>query len=241
MKRKIVLSAIVALVFMLGNLHAQTNGKIIKVSYETSALSTSMTSILRKQLPSPEEYQTVVDLISKHKVYHSLYINNKTRESLFVLDSIHVEPGVMATGNVDFVYTNNEGVMIGKENFMKSVNMFNANLSDMEWILNDQVKEIKGYVCQNATVKNHPDVSAWFAKDIATNKGPGYFQGLLGLVFETDELFGSTSLTRVESLEDSFDFEGLVNDYKKEPAGKKLSVKEVLTLKDNMMKTIKTE
>jgi GLPGLI family protein len=147
----------------------------------------------------------------------------------------------MATGNVNYVYTNKEGIMTGKEDFMKSVNLFKSNLSDMEWELTGQTKEINGYVCRNATVKNHPDVSVWFTEDIATNKGPGYFQGLLGLVFEADELFGSTYLTGVEYIAGSLDFEALIKDYKKEPTGKKLSVKEVLSLKDNMLKTAKTE
>ncbi|MDR1202108.1 MAG: GLPGLI family protein [Tannerellaceae bacterium] len=241
MKKEIFFLTIVAFILCVNLLQAQTKGELIKVSYITSPLSPSMLSILRKQIPSPEEYQTVVDLISKYKVYHSLYINNKTHESFFIVDSVHAEPGVMVTGNVSYVYTNNEGVMIGKEDFMKSVNIFKSNLSDMKWELNDQTKEINGYVCRNATAKNYPEVSVWFTEKIATNKGPGYFQGLLGLVFEADELFGSTYLAGLEYLEDSFNFEGLIKDYKKEPAGKKLSVKEVLALKDNMMKTAKIE
>jgi GLPGLI family protein len=241
MKKEIVFLTITAFILCGNLLHAQTKGELIKVSYITSPLSPGMVSILHKQIPSPEEYQTVADLISKHKVYHSLYINNKTHESFFIVDSIHAEPGVMVSGNIDYVYTNKDGVMTGKEDFMKSVSLFKSNISDMEWELTGQTKEINGYVCRNATVKNHPAVSVWFTEDIATNKGPGYFQGSLGLVFEADEHFGSTYLTGVEYLNDGFDFEGLVKNHKKEPAGKKLSVKEVLSLKDNMMKTIKTE
>jgi GLPGLI family protein len=241
MKKRIVFLTIAAFILCGNLLHTQTKGELIKVSYVTSPLSPSMVSILRKQIPSPEEYQTVADLISKHKVYHSLYINNKTHESFFIVDSIHAEPGVMTTGNVGYVYTNKEGVMTGKEDFMKAVNLFKSNISDMEWELTSQTKEINGYVCRNATVRNHPDVSVWFTEDIATNKGPGYFQGLLGLVFEADELFGSTYLTGVEYIGGNFDFEALVKDYKKESIGKKLSVKEVLALKDNMLKTAKTE
>lgn len=218
---------------------AQTNRDIIKVSYVTSALSSSMISILQEQVPSPEEYKSMVDLISKHKVYHSLYINNKTRESVFVLDSIHAEPGVMATGNIDYVYTNEIGIMTGKDDFMKSINTFSDNLSNMEWEICNESKEINGYKCQKAILKTHPEVSVWFANDIATNKGPGYFQGLIGLIFEADELFSSIYLTKVEFLDKNFDFSALAEKYKKELKGKKLSVGEILTLKQNMMKTIK--
>jgi GLPGLI family protein len=241
MKKRIVFLAIAAFILCGNLLHAQTKGELIKVSYVTSPLSPSMVSILHKQIPSPEEYQKVADLISKHKVYHSLYINNKTHESLFIVDSIHAEPGIMTTGHINYVYTNKEGVMTGKEDFMKAVNLFKSNVADMEWELTGQTKEINGFACRNATAKDHPAVSVWFTDDIATNKGPGYFQGLLGLVFEADELFGSTYLTGVEYIGGSLDFEALIKDYRKEPAGKKLSVKEVLALKDNMLKTAKTE
>ncbi len=221
-------------------LYSQSGKELIKVSYIYTPLSPSMVSILRKQIPNPEQYQEAVNVIQRHKAFYSLYINTLNRESIFILDSIQAHPHVSTPGHTNYVFTNSDGVMRGSEVFMDSNVEYINNVKDIDWELSDDNKEISGYECQSATIKGNPDIIVWFTKDIAINKGPGYFQGLFGLTLEASDFFGTINANKVEYLDDYSIIEKLAKDVNKNK-GKSLTLKEVLTLKQNMIRTLSTE
>jgi GLPGLI family protein len=241
MKKLFFLLVFSSILFTMG-LRAQTtreNVKVIKVSYVATALSPDMLSIIKSQVGSPGQVQEYIDKIQKYKYFYSMYINMDTHESIYKLDSIHAEPAVMTAGNIDFVYTDSKGYMLGEEDFMKSRHFFKGSLSDLQWIIVDESKEISGYLCKKAIVKNHSDISVWFAPDIAINRGPGYFQGLIGLILEGNDFFGTTVVSSIEYLKDTNSFSQLKEKYKDEPSSNIISIKEVLSLKNNMIHTMK--
>lgn len=131
----------------------QTGSEVIKVSYESTPLSPSMLSLMKKQVPDPEQLKSVAAVLQKHKGYYSLYVDNRTHESLFVLDSLHSEPGVSSPGQIEFAYTNSDGEMIVKESFMKSTIIIKDKLSDIKWNISDEMKTVHERNCQNATIK----------------------------------------------------------------------------------------
>ncbi|MDR1552697.1 MAG: GLPGLI family protein [Prevotellaceae bacterium] len=219
----------------------QTESVISKVSYESTPLSPSILSLLKKQVPDPEQVNSVIAVLQKHKGYYSLYIDSKTHESLFVLDSLHSEPGVSSPGQIEFAYTNSDGEMIVKESFMKSTIIIKDKLSTIEWNISDETKTVHERNCQNATIKNGPDISVWFSSEISTNRGPGYFQGLFGLVFEANDFFSTTYVTEVRNIEKSKVINELFEKYKQAPDGKVYSLQEFFLLKQNFIKTLKTE
>jgi GLPGLI family protein len=240
MKKKINLICLLSLL-SISIAFGQTVSEVIKVSYESTPLSPSMLSLLKKQVPDPEQMKGLVAVLQKHKGYYSLYVDNKTHESLFVLDSLHSEPGVSSPGQIEFVYTNSDGEMIAEESFMKSTIIIKDKLSNIEWDVSDETKTVNERNCQNATIKNGPEISVWFSSEIATNRGPGYFQGLFGLVFEANDFFSTTYVTEIKNIEKSQFVSELFEKYKQTPDGKIYSLKEFFLLKQNFIKTLKTE
>ena len=241
--KTVIYSYLILLVFLLGGeASAQSEKKdIIKVSYISNSLSPHILSLLKEQIPSSNEYQDAVNRILKYKFFYSLYINTKTHESVYKIDSIHVEKKVMPIGNIEFVYTDNSGIMTGKETIMNSTQLFSGDIKAMEWIITDQTKEINGYICKNATIKNHTDISVWFTPEIPINRGPGYFQGLLGLVLEGSDFFGNVTISAFEYLDDNNFFSELVAKYSEESKGKAITIKEVLASKANIFNTIRNK
>jgi GLPGLI family protein len=240
MKKKIKLICLLSLL-SISITFGQTGSEVIKVSYESTPLSPSMLSLLKKQVPDPEQMKGLIAVLQKNKGYYSLYIDNKTRESLFVLDSLHSEPGVSSPGQIEFVYTNSDGEMIAEESFMKSTIIIKDKLSNIEWDILDETKTFNERSCQNAIVKNRDDMSVWFSSEISTNRGPGYFQGLFGLVFEANDFFSTTYVTEVKNIGKSKSIEELFEKYKQAPDGKIYSLKEFFLLKQNFIKTLNTE
>jgi GLPGLI family protein len=240
MQKKINLICLLSLL-SISIAFGQTVSEVIKVSYESTPLSPSMLSIMKKQVPDPEQLKGFVDILQRHKGYYSLYIDTKTHESLFVLDSLHAEPGISSPGQIEFVYTSADGEMIAEESFMKSAIIIKDKLSNMEWDILDETKVVNERDCQNATIKNGPEISVWFSSEISTNRGPGYFQGLFGLVFEANDFFSTTFVTEIKNIEKSASVNELFEKYKHAPEGKIYSLKEFFLLKQNFIKTLKTE
>jgi GLPGLI family protein len=240
MKKKINLICLLSFL-SISITFGQTGSEVIKISYESTPLSPSMLSLMKKQVPDPEQLKGLVDVLQRHKGYYSLYIDNKTHESLFMLDSLHSEPGVSTPGQIEFVYADSDGEMIAKESFMKSTIIIKDKLSNIKWDISDETKIVHDHNCQNATIKNGTEISVWFSSEISTNKGPGYFQGLFGLVFEANDFFSTTYVTEVKYIEKSKFINELFKKYKQIPDGKAYSLQEFFLLKQNFIETLKTE
>lgn len=235
MRTTIIHLAITLFIFISSSTSIQGQQKktdVLKIQYVTNSLSPEMLSILKEKISSPDEYKTTVDRISKFKCFYSLYVNTKTRESIYVLDSIQSVPNIMVVGNIEFVNIDNKNNIIGKEVFMKSYHMFNGNTTDLEWELSNETKIINDFECQKAELKGFPYVVAWFTNDIPLSKGPGYYQGLSGFVLEASDFFSSTEFIGMEYTDEDLS-PNLFDKYKKE--GKEYSLNEIFKSKANMI------
>jgi GLPGLI family protein len=229
---------LVIVLFAFLGMSAQTikdGKKVMKVSYITTPLSPNMISLLKKNSPSPEVYNQTISLIQKQECFYSLYINLKNMESVFVLDSIHSQPGVSAFGQINEVYTDSQNNFLGTEDFINSKNYFKGNLYDLKWKVTNEEKKIGGYSCTKFIEEKHNDIEIWVCTDIAINRGPGYFQSPLGLVFEASDFFGMTQIKGIKYL-DSTDS---IERYRpKNISEKYIPLKEELALKDNAIQTM---
>lgn len=71
-------------------------------------------------------------------------------------------------------------------------------ISYPEWKILNDMKEIAGHVCMNATFTDSLRMEktiAWFALDIPSNGGPEHFGGLPGLILEIDINNGGVVIT----------------------------------------------
>lgn len=172
----------------------QTKNKtILKVSYVANSMTPSMLSILKEQIPSEDQYNRMVEKIARYQMYYSLYIDAKTNESVFVLDSLAKEEGVSIAGYIDYVYTEPSGKFIGAENFMGEQVAYTGEIEDLKWKLMGETRDIQGKICQKAISETYPYISAWYLSEIPTPMGPGTFIGLPGLAFSASDFFFPSS------------------------------------------------
>ncbi len=88
-----------------------------------------------------------------------------------------------------------------------------APLETLAWKLSDEVKMIAGHTCYKATLPGDPvrrivngkeeklpatDITAWYAKDIPVQHGPGRYYGLPGLILQVDEGFRSITCIGID-------------------------------------------
>lgn len=240
MKKIINLLAIIIAFSFHSVLLGQTTSKdILKATYVSDNLTPSMLSILKAQVPSEDKLQDVIDKISKYKSYYTLYVNMKTNESLFILDSISKAPGVAVAGHTEYLYIDREGNISGSENFMKEQLQFNGSLSDIKWVLSDETKEINGHTCYKASVEQYPYITAWYANDISINRGPSYLIGLIGLVFEGSDYFVNFKLSSLDYYESIPHFNTIITEYKNKDSHKNTPIGKLLKSKDNMIATMR--
>ena len=184
---------------ILTSLAAQNNKKtILKVSYTTNDVSDFIVTMLKNQIKDPAEYSKVINQISKHKTYHTLYYNLSNNESMYILDSINKVEGLSTVGNIFYIFKNAQKELQGKESFMGSEFNFIGNSETIKWEITNEVKEFNGYKCRKAIMKNDPEIYVWFTSDLALDAGPYIYYGLPGLVLESNSFFQSVSATKVE-------------------------------------------
>lgn len=100
------------------------------------------------------------------------------------------------------------------------------------WKIKNNIKEIAGHICMNATSYDsirRQSIEAWFALDIPLSSGPDRFSGLPGLILEVDINNGAMILSaeKIESLVDNKVF-----DTPKKIKGKKININQY----NNMLK-----
>lgn len=225
---------IVCIIAVICTTHGQTrNETILKVSYIANSMTPSMVSILKKQIPSEDQYSMMVEKISKYQMYYSLYLNTKTNESIFVLDSLSKEDGVSIAGYIDYVYTNPSGEFVGSENFMGEQVVYRGNTLDLKWKLIDETRVINGKICHKAISETYPYISVWYLSEIPTQKGPGTFLGLPGLSFSASDFFFSIEITEISTNITNDEFGVIVEKYRNKLKGKLLYYNNLLKSKDN--------
>lgn len=235
MKRFLV-SLTLILFGLNSNLYAQQrNPTILKVSYVSTSLTPSMMSILKNKLPSQEQYAAMVDRISKYKFYYSLYIQTKTGESLFILDSLTKQEGVSIAGNVEYLYADTTGRFYGSEIFMNEKVDYNGEIEEVKWVLTNETKFVQGKTCQKATLNKYPYVTAWYTMDIPLSKGPGAFLGLPGLVLSASDFFNTFEVWETTTDITIAQFNKLVDAYQDRDIKKSQTYSKLLKSKDNVI------
>ena len=211
---------------------AQESNEILQVKYTTNSVSEFLVNMLKKQIQDPDEYNKVMQLMSEYKNYNTLYYDKKSKESLYVLDSIHKIPGVSVSGYTEFIKKDADGSLKGKEVFMESEFSFTGNSKDLKWTITSEKKDIEGYSCTKAILENMPGLYVWFTTEIAIDAGPYIFYGLPGLVLEANSFFQNVSVTSVSYTQKS-EFNSMFEKDKFNLNEKAYSLEEIFVRKKN--------
>lgn len=225
--------------YFMNDAQAQMKEKnILKVSYSGGCVSDFMVGMLKKQIQDPVQYSKVLKKMGDYKMHTTYYQNLLTKESLFVLDSISEVGGMSTAGYTHYVSRNKDGNISGKENFMGKNIDYKGNVASIKWIITNEQKEINGYRCKKANLKDNPEVYVWYAPEIAVNGGPATFFGLQGLVIESNGIFESfNALTISYATKD--EFQKKLNEVtKKINDDKAISLEEVFAKKSNFQQMI---
>ena len=236
---KILLLAISICTFVNGN--AQTKNKeVIKVNYSSGCVSDFLVGMLKKQIQDANELDKMLNMMNRYKIHSSFYQNLKTKESIFVLDSISEVDNLSTSGYTYYIHKNQEGLIQGKEIFMGKEINFKTNLKDLKWIITEEQKDINGYQCKKAKLESNPKVNVWFTPEIPVKSGPYMFYGLPGLVLEADSYFESINALSI-SYESKENFQNKLKEVKRkinEEKDETILVKELFIKKENFQRMI---
>ncbi len=237
--KKIKNLILILLVGFTVTLQAQNDEKgIMKVNYTSGCVSEFMVGLLKKQIQDAQQFTAYLSMMEDYKIHSSFYLNLKTNESVFVMDSISEVPNVQVAGYAQSVYINPEGDIIGKELFMGKDIDFKGNVNEINWTITNEQKEINGYQCKKAHITDNEGVSVWFAPEIAVNGGPYVFFGLPGLVLETNGPFETTNVSTI-SYTSVEKFRSKVDEVNaKSTTEKEISLTEVFSKKENFQRMI---
>jgi len=230
-----LLSLILSATFFLNGTAQTEDNTVLKVSYSTNNVSDFIVSVLKAKIQDPDEYSSFINKVSEYKIYHSLYQNLKTKESLYVLDSIQSVDGISTVGHAFYTFKDAQKELHGRENFMGKTFTFDGKSSSMEWKITNESKEINGYNCKKAILKGTPDVYVWFTDAIAIDAGPYVYFGLPGLVLESNSFFQTVNAETVSYTTQNVFKEQLteVKEKMNKKKDKNFSIAEVITKKGN--------
>ncbi len=234
MKISTLVFAIIVCTTISFTTNAQEKEKnILKVSYTTSNVSDFIIGALKAQITDPNMYAMTLNKISKAKVYHTLYQNLKTKESLYVLDSITEAMGVRTVGHASYTYKDTTEELMGKENFLGKEFKFKGASGNLQWKITNETKEINGYKGRKAILESNPDIYVWFTADIPVNAGPYIYNGLPGLVLESNSFFQSITASSVTYSKEEIFKEQLASIADEINQKNDVTLKEVIVKKEN--------
>jgi len=221
------------------NVNAQSKDKnILKVNYTTGCVSDFLVGMLKKQIQDPAQLSKMLTEMEGYKVHSSFYQNIKTKESIFIIDSISEVEKLSTAGYTYFTYKNAAGDLQGKEIFMGKKINFEGKVNELKWKITDEQKEINGYQCKKAHLEGNSKVYVWFSPEIPVSGGPYIFYGLPGLVLESDNYFESVNATTI-GYESKEVFENKLAEVKGKITSKKaISFEEVFAKKENFQRMI---
>lgn len=225
--------------YFINNSQAQMKEKsILKVSYSGGCVSDFMVGMLKKQIQDPVQYSKILKKMGDYKMHTTYYQNLKTKESVFILDSISEVENMSTAGYTYYVTRNKEGDIRGKENFMGKNIDYKGNVASIKWTVTNEQKEINGYRCKKAHLKDNAEVYVWFAPEIQVNGGPATFFGLQGLVIESNGIFESFNALTI-SYSSTAEFEKKLEEVnKKINNDKAITLEEVFAKKSNFQQMI---
>lgn len=174
-------------------------GDIPRTVLDTATLAVSyrMSYLRRPEQPKPMEDVLLLEIgrnVSKCYSYKSYQTDSLVR--------VTPPEQVMANignfrGGVQFVVFQDRGrgEMTYVEKVMKDYLIYTEPLPAFEWKLEDQTREILGYVCRRATCSfAGRKYVAWYASEIPLDLGPWKFRGLPGLILAVADDAGVLSL-----------------------------------------------
>lgn len=150
--------------------------------------------------PDSTQNRPLKELMSLKYFDHRSYFYSETKIQLdSIYDNLTID--YMKTGNIPEVgIKHNLNFEIYKEfknkkfyeiQKISSRKFFfeNENPQKMNWKINNETKEIKGYLCRNATISfGGREWNAWFTDKIPISDGPYKFYGLPGMILEISDL-----------------------------------------------------
>ncbi len=145
-----------------------------------------------------------VDYISKERADKMAYMFGnetdwKTNAILYFSKNESKYEDIEDTNQPD-MYSSKKQVFFMHHNFLKGKMSYAFPFNSKTYIINDSLqtpawkvlndmKEVAGHICMNATYRDElrkQNIVAWFALDIPTNIGPERFIGLPGAILEVD-------------------------------------------------------
>ena len=187
---------------------AQSEAKnIIKVTYTSTPISQyKMTESHMQDSPTKASLHEFMKGITD---YYSLYINVKDRSSIYVLDStVQKRPigwenprtTAALADTVLFSIKTTENKTFKHEWIMNQTFYTEGEVGNIEWVLTNEQKKIKGLNCFKAKSKSsdYPMLTVWYTKELPVSNGPSVYQGLPGLVVVSEDYFRTIQIQKIE-------------------------------------------
>ncbi len=208
------LSTVIISFFISSLLYAQdSTKKIIKITYKSIPVSQYAVS----NDPERSAADKVLDLELKyaHKRYYSLYINLKTRASIYKFDSLNfVKPKgredvqLMLADELEYCFKPDATVTYKYERLFGRKFYCKGKTGDITWQITKEKKQLLGFECTKAVSKNKGlYLTVWFTNSIPVSCGPVNYFGLPGLVVWAEDFFRTTQIEKIEYSNDEANFD----------------------------------
>jgi GLPGLI family protein len=152
---------------------------------------------------------------SEWKSYENLYFSpkqSKYEESEEKVKDEEDEDTYAWRQDVFFITRNYEkNTFFNADEMLGKVYLVSDSLKSPDWKILNDLKEVAGHVCMNASLYDtlrKQNVVAWFALDIPVQAGPDRFWGLPGLILEVNINNGARIFTA-----DKLEFKPLTNEF----------------------------
>ncbi|WDF69617.1 GLPGLI family protein [Sphingobacterium oryzagri] len=216
--------------------NSREDGRYIVINYVSTALSPLIVDVLSKQIPDQSERNNVISMIGEQKYYFTLTLDTKTNHSIYHLDSTTLVNGVNSGGNYEFVLKDSDGEIYGKENVAGASHNFAGNISTLQWKITDETRKIGKYNCTKAILNNLNYCAVWFTSEVPIMVGPEIFDGLPGLVIETETAFDQTSIHSIKYTKEIPQILSKIEKYKDEMLKiKTIPIESVFKSKNSMI------
>lgn len=183
----------------------QGNSQIVKITYTSSPTSQyRMTEHMIKSTPTKASVHEFMRGITD---YYSLYVDLKSRSSVYVLDSTEQ---IRPTGWEDprrtaalldtvlFTVKTPNKKTLKHEWIMNQTFYSEGEVGNIDWELTNEERNIDGLKCKKALAANYPMLTVWYTKELPISNGPSIYQGLPGLVVWAEDYSRTTQMLKIE-------------------------------------------
>lgn len=192
--------------------------KIIKLTYKSSPISKYQDETLKN---NEKERAKINEICNAHKRYYTLLINIENRASVYKFDSLVFKKPKGAENHQLFLadelmycIKNQINETYKFENVLNRDFYTKGKFTDIKWEILNEKKKILGFNCTKAVPKNKEFLlTVWFTNDIPISSGPVNYFGLPGLVVWAEDYFRTTTIEKIEYLNDINIFTDEFNKY----------------------------